>query len=401
MASNAVNARTFANYIVSLCTYYDGTALSSENKTQLYDFLVEDFSDAGTVLNVKTALAMLNKLYRLMTGSIKSVTVSGGNLTSALSVNSAKQLVNVVLPSSSGYRAKFITLAKVFPSTTLTSFNCIKWTLYLPAASSFGSPQLSGTLIGGGGGGEGGIANDGNKGSNYYTRSGCGSTGGTSTITLNGDTKQSAAGGGGAVSRDAGPSGGSPNWSQNGLAGSTGSQTTVNFNVVRKQALVITPGYGGGGGGGFGCTASTSEDYRAYAINNGINATDSKGGTGCERNSFTGEDEAFGGGGGEGGHGTGYSSSGAGTSTGSGPENFGTRYNGTVQSSGIGGSGGYTTGVGANTAQPTTMGAGGYGGLARNLVDQSTAANGGNGGNCGGFVVATACAAASALFIFR
>ena len=396
--SQAINAKSFCNYIVSLCTYFNGTSLSLDNQTQLYNYLIEGCIPSQ-LINIRTALAICNRVYYLMTGSLRSVSVSGGSLDSSLSYNSAKTLVDVVFPVSSGLRSKFCRLDQIYSTTNMFGdYNYMYWEFYLPATSSY---SLKGTLIGGGGGGSGGQSHDGDKNSNYYTRAGGGANGGSSTLVHNGTTI-TASGGSGAGAWDAGPCGGNPNWSAGGSNGSNGSSQAVEIMVVKSslsslKPLTISPGFGGGGGGGFGCSASNSNDYRSSAVN----ASECRGSNGNERNSWVNDDEVFGGGGGEGGHGTGYTNTGIGSNAASGPANWGTRVSASYQSSGRGGRGGYTTGVGANTAQPNTLGAGGYFGKARNQVDESSAANGGNGGNAGGFVIDSSGSAQSALFIWR
>ena len=249
MASNAVNAKSFANYIVSLCTYCDGTALSSANKTQLYNYLIEDFTNVNIAINIKTALAIINKLMYYMTGTNQTISISNGNMGSLLSINSAKQLVDKAFPYSNGYRAKFITLNKWHSTTTINAYNSINWTLYMPAASSFGSPLLSGTLYGGGGGGSGAVTGDGDKNASFTLNSGKGASGGTSKLTHGSYTKE-ATGGAGGASVTTGKVGGNPQVKKEGNQGAAGNTQPISVNITRKTALTITIGYGGGGGGG-------------------------------------------------------------------------------------------------------------------------------------------------------
>lgn len=390
MASNAVNAKSFANYIVSLCTYKNGSALSADNKTQLYNYLTEGFSNVQTALNIKTALAMLNRIMNLMTGSNSSVSVS--NTGAILSVTTAKALVNKVFTST--YRKKFVTLTQLFPSRTITADNTSTWTLYLPAATSFGSPTLKGTLYGGGGGGSGAYAGDGDKNASYTITSGKGASGTASTIKLNGTTKNTANGGAGGAAVSV-KVGGNPTAQSGGHTGSQGSSAAVNFTVTRKVPLVITPGNGGGGGGGAGCSAGGTTGAKTFTANSGSGTTGGKGATAA--NEWAGEDHAFGGGGGGGGRaGSGgaywYAGPWSGTIT--------VCQNGSAASNGVGGLGGCTN-AGANTANETLLGYPGSAAVVFFSTDVHAVANGGNGGNSGGFVVNTSCAAASALFIYR
>lgn len=397
MASKAINAKSFCNYVVSLCRYRDNSHLSSNNKTQLYNYLIEGINESQ-LINIKTALAILNKINKYASSSI-SISVSNGSLTSALSLNTAKALVEKALPSKN--RTKFCTLNSIYNNTgILWNYNYMRFTFYLPIASTE-SRTLIGTLVGGGGGGSGGQAHDGDKYSNYSTIGGGGGNGGASYIYLNGISKYKANGGSGAPSWNAGPCGANPSWAGYGTKGNDGSKTEVNMQINRLQELTITPGYGGGGGGGFGCSCANSENYRGWAVNTwGINAVEAKGGNGAERSTFTGDDHVMGGGGGEGGHGYGYKSSGQGTSNSSGPQHGGGTNQAALQCNGIGGEGGYA-GSFSNYAQTSKIGAGGEGGKAINRTDTYTCANGGNGGNCGGFILDTSCNAASALFIWK
>ena len=397
MASQAINAKSFCNYVVSLCTYLNGTALSSANKTQLYNYLIEGITPS-TAINIKTALAILNKINTYASSAI-SISVSGGTLSSILSLNTAKALINKAFPS--GNRSKFCTLNLIYDNTgNLNTYNYMRFIFYLVAPSS-DTYTLKGTLVGGGGGGSGGQAHDGDKNSNFRTKGGGGGKGGISSIYLNGQSTYATDGGAGAAAWDAGPSGGNPSWANTGSAGTDGTTMAVNMSIKKLQELKITPGYGGGGGGGFGCSASNSTDYRTWAVNEqGVNATEAKGGNGAERNSFINDDHVMGGGGGEGGHGYGYSSTGIGSSNYSGPQHGGSTTEASYQSGGIGGKGGYA-GSTANDDQPATLGAGGKPGKAKNGTDTYTCANGGNGGNSGGFIIDTTGNAASALFIWK
>ena len=403
--SEAINAKSFCNYIVSKCKYFDNTEFSSENKTQLYDFLMEGLeSNPSQLININTGFRILNKLYKVLafTSSNLSPAPSVQASISALSYNTAKELLDTYIPESTGYRSKFCRLNQIYESAgNLNSYNFMYFNFYLVAKSSFTSPSLAGILIGGGGGGSGGQSHDGDKNSNFYTKGGGGAKGGDSQISIDGTVKYTAQGGNGAAAWDAGPCGGNPDWHAHGSAGTAGSQTAVSINIPINSTLQIYPGYGGGGGGGFGCSCSNSNDYRSWAVDTwGVNAVQCKGGNGAERSTFTGEDEVFGGGGGEGGHGTRYSTTGIGSSNGSGPANWGTRRAATYQSNGKGGKGGYTDGGGGNDDQPNTLGAAGYGGKGRNQVNDSSVGNGGNGGNCGGFKISSSCTASTALFIF-
>lgn len=397
MASEAINAKSFCNYVVSLCKYWNSSSLSGDNKTQLYNYLIEGINDYQ-LINIKTALAILNKINKYASSAI-SISVSNGSLTSALSYNTAKAIVEKALPPEN--RTKFCTLNLIYNNTgNLGNYNYMKFTFCLPVASTE-SRTLKGTLVGGGGGGSGGQAHDGNKYSNFSTIGGGGGNGGKSYIYLNGISKYTANGGNGAPSWNAGPSGADPSWASYGSNGNNGARTSVNMQINRLQELTIIPGYGGGGGGGFGCSAANSENYRNWAVNTwGINAVEAKGGNGAERSSFTGDDHVMGGGGGEGGHGYGYTSTGIGTSNSSGPKHGGATNGATWQVNGVGGKGGYA-GSSSNDSQPLTIGAGGKAGKAKNETDVYTCANGGNGGNCGGFILDTTCTAASALFIWK
>lgn len=398
MASQAINAKSFCNYVVSLCTYFnDATPLSDTNKTQLYNYLIEGITPS-TAINIKTALAILNKINTYASSAI-SISVSEGTLSSILSLNTAKALVDIAFPSSN--RSKFCTLNHIYDDTgNLNTYNYMRFIFYL-AAPSTETYTLKGTLVGGGGGGSGGQAHDGNKDSNFRTKGGGGGKGGISSIYLNGQSTYATDGGDGAAAWDAGPSGGNPSWAKSGSAGTDGTTMAVDMSIKKLQELKITPGYGGGGGGGFGCSASNSTDYRSWAVDTwGVNATEAKGGNGAERSTFTNDDHVMGGGGGEGGHGYGYSSTGIGSSNSSGPQHGGGTTNASYQSDGIGGKGGYA-GSTTNDNQPSTLGAGGKPGKAKNGTDTYTCANGGNGGNSGGFIIDTTGNAASALFIWK
>ena len=392
--SKAINAKSFCNYVVNVCTYFDDTSLSSDNKTQLYNYLIDGVS-ASALLNIKTALAILNRIYYLMTGSNKTITVTNGSQSSALSYNSAKSLVSLVLTST--YKKKFCRLNQVYDNTgNFNSYNYSTQTFYLPATSSFGSPTLEGTLYGGGGGGGGAYAGDGDKNASYTVTSGSGAAGTASTITLNGTTKNTANGGSGGASKTSGKVGGNPTVHASGNAGSDGSTSSVNFAVTRKVALVITPGSGGGGGGGCAAAAGGTTGTKTFTASSGSGTSGGTGKSGA--NEWSGNDDTFGGGGGGGG----ASGSGA-NSAYQGPWKSGqvdTTQSGLNASGGKGGLGGCTN-KGNAGAQPNTIGTGGKAGPVYFTTDVSAVANGGNGGNSGGFVLTTSCSAATCLFIWR
>ena len=391
--SKAINAKSFCNYIVSVCKYFDGTALSSDNQTQLYNYLIEGVTPS-TLLNIRTALAILNRIYNLMTDSNKSVTVSNGTLSSALSYNSAKALVDVVLTSS--YRTKFCRLNQIYDDTgNLNSYNYMTWKFYLPAASSFTSPQLIGVLVGGGGGGSGAFAGDGDKNASYTLITGAGASGSTSTIQI-GSTTYTSTGGPGGNSRSSGKVGGNPTVSAPGFDGTNGSVLNINITIPRKTLLSIIPGNGGGGGGGCAATAGGTTGTVTFTANSGSGTSGGAGKSGA--NEWAGDDDTFGGGGGGGG----ATGSGA-TSQYQGPWRQSQVYvtqNGLNDSGGKGGLGGCTN-IGNAETQPNTIGAGGYKGPVYFTTDVSAVANGGNGGNSGGFVLNASCSAASTLFIWR
>lgn len=401
--SEAVNASSFARYIVSVCTYTDGSELSTDNKNQLYNYLIEDFRVIGenVALNINTALTVINRLYNIITGSVKDITVSDNTLQSILSVNTARKLVDIYFPVSEGVRAEFTKPSLLYGSSELTADNCSEKKLYSVTDNIF-----AGTLHGGGGGGGGGLAGDGDKNSNYYGASGKGAAGGKSTIsllnteTLDFDIKAEAAGGAAGGNRTLGNTGGDPGSVERpGNAGGAGATTEVSIEIVRGDTIKISPGYGGGGGGGIGISTNNGSSYSAS------NGSEAKGGDGKEANSFTGDDQCFGGGGGEGGHGVGYTTTGIGANKESGP-NHQSWFDASYQSNGVGGNGGWSNctddaGNKANANQPTTIGAGGNGGRGKNWVDEVTHGNGGNGGNAGGFVINSDCDAYEALFIIR
>lgn len=390
MASQAVNAKSFANYIVSLCSYRNGSALSTANKTQLYNYLTEGFSNPQTLINIKTALAMLNRIVSLVSGT--KATITTANTGASLSVNTAKALVDKVFNTS--YRKNFITLTQLFPSRTITTDNTLQWSLYLPAATSFGSPTLKGTLYGGGGGASGAYAGDGDKNASYTITSGAGASGTASTITLNGSSKATANGGSGGAAVSV-KVGGNPTAQSAGNAGSQGATTSVSFSVTRKVPLVITPGNGGGGGGGIGCSAGGTTGAVSLSANAGSGTTGGKGKG--DVNEWSGEDHTFGGGGGGGGR---SGSGGAYSYSGPWSGKVTVCQNGSSASNGVGGLGG-STNLGANNANQTLLGYPGNAAAVFFSTDEAAVANGGNGGNCGGFVVDSSCAAANALFVYR
>lgn len=391
MASQAVNLKSFVNYVVSLCTYFDGSALSSDNKTQLFDYLTEGVSNTSVAINVETGLAVLNKLNEQMRSSTKTVTVTNGSLSSLLSINSAKSLVDKAFATED--RSRFMTPAKVFNSTTLNYYNRIPWTIRMVAKSTFTNNVLTGTLYGGGGGGSGGVSGDGGKGSNFTVTSGAGANGGTSWISYEASNIATASGGkgGSSVSKTAS---GDVSISESGKAGESSTPVKVNLTVAKNANLSINPAYGGGGGGA--CTARYSGS-KTYTGNSATTVVGVSGYAGD--NSWSGEDYTFAGGGGEGGKGTGYSGMGYGSNS-AGGAGAPTTYSATNQSNGVGGRGGYTSNT-SQPAQPATMGAGGYGGTASYSNNVWDCSNGGNGGNAGGFVADASCSAYNTLFIHR
>ena len=159
MASQAINAKSFCNYVVSLCKYFNGSALSSNNKTQLYNYLIEGIN-ASQLINIKTALAILNKINKYASSSI-SISVSNDSLTSALSYNTAKALVEKALPSKN--RTKFCTLNLIYDNTgKLNSYNYMKYKFFI-CSTRYTTYQLKGYIKGAGGGGSDGSSGDNGK----------------------------------------------------------------------------------------------------------------------------------------------------------------------------------------------------------------------------------------------
>lgn len=381
MASQAINAKSFCNYVVSLCKYFNGSALSSNNKTQLYNYLIEGIN-ASQLINIKTALAILNKINKYASSSI-SISVSNGSLTSALSYNTAKALVEKALPSKN--RTKFCTLNLIYDNTgKLNSYNYMKYKFFVCSKNNT-EYQLKGYIKGAGGGGSGGSSGDNGK-RNVTTIGGAGYKGGDTQLKYEKPTGEdytyTATGGAGAGQNSQYHSGNSP-YCSDGRAGSNGTQSSIDISIVSKSIIKILPGYGGSGGGG----AASKIDWDGTIAAENASAT--KGGNGAASNSWSGEDYTHAGGGG-----AGFGCS-IGSNKWSGPSGGGTRA--TTSSNGIGGRGGYTDIN--NYTQSATIGLGGYGGLAEYQDDVRCNANGGNAGNNGSFVLDTSCSATSILLI--
>lgn len=386
MASQAINAKSFCNYIVSLCTYKDGSTLTAANKTQLYDFLIEGVTPK-IALNIGTAHKIINKLVKQI-GSTEAITISNGSTQSILSYNTAKALVDKAFPSSK--RSRFTTLNKIYNTNNVTSENIVTKKFTMVSSTSFLSRNLKGTLVGGGGGGSGAVAADGGKNAAYTLNSGSGAAGSTSQLTYNGITHQ-ATGGSGGSSVSTGQVGGNPEVRKNGNNGSNGQSVSINIYVDRLKPITIKPGNGGGGGGGCGA------DYNSSGTFNGGNGSGTSGGGGHgSSNGYADDDDTFGGGGGGGGPtGTCGSNSFAGTSA-----HVGSRNSQPHATAGRGGLGGWTGNHGNNGEQPYTIGAGGKAGLAKYQTDVFAAGNGGNGGNSGGFILDTSCSMANVLLVY-
>lgn len=291
MASQAINAKSFCNYIVKLCTYKDGNTLTTANKNQLYDFLIVGITPK-IALNIGTAHKIINKLVRHI-DSTQDITISGGSTQSILSYNTAKALVDKAFPSS--MRSRFTTLNKIYNTNNVTSENIVTKRFTLVSSTSFGSRNLRGTLVGGGGGGSGAVAADGGKNAAYTLNSGSGAAGTASQLSYNGVIYQ-ATGGSGGSSVSTGQVGENPEVRKNGNGGSNGQSVSIDIYINRLDTIIIRPGSGGGGGGGCGA------DYNSSGTFNGGNGSGTHGGSGNgSNNGYADDDDTFGGGGGGGG----------------------------------------------------------------------------------------------------
>jgi hypothetical protein len=367
--SPAINARSFCNYIVKNFTYMDGTELTSSNKTQLYNFLIEDISSPAQSITINTAMKLLYKLRFHMAGTTDSITINGNNL-SALSYNTAKQLFDKYMPADSGFRSSFCRLNQIYDNSgDLNDYNYMTFEFYFPMPTS-SSYSLSGTLKGGGGGGTGGVSGDNGK-VNVTTTAGVGYKGSNTVLeyTYNGNTTTITATGGTAAGSNSYYHEGNAPYNRDGSTGNPGNTQSVSLTINAKSVLKITPGNGGSGGGGCATKKNSGGSWSANS------ATSTAGGDGKAYNDWSGEDWTYGCGGGAGG-GSGTT---PGTSGKSGPS--GNPTSGQYGSNGVGGRGGW--GDYAQTSQPITIGAGGVGGKSAVQDDVVCNANGGNGGNCG------------------
>lgn len=408
MASNAVNAKSFINYVVSLLKYRsDGTALSSANKQQAYNFLSEGISNPSIAININTAQAILNKLRTVIGQTTKTISISKGTGESILSVNSAKQIVSVMLPTD--IRNRFTTFNKIWNSTDATSSNAGNY-LISPFvrvdASSAQILTISGTLIGGGGGGSGAIGGDGDKNASYTVVSGAGGKGEDSYIEINGTRVATVSGGGGGSSLSQ-KAGGNPSFAVNGNNGNAGSRSSISINISPKDRILI---YGGcGGGGGAGCSATAGGTTGGKTWYGGSGDGKNGGSAVATANEWSGEDGVFNGAGGGGGGLAIITSTGVGEvgSSGRGPSSYGWMsgpsgtigaYNNPMSGTTLyGGWGAFTDNCKQNTSPPRTLGIGGNGGKAQITTDVSVWACGGYGGNRGGFIIDSACSGANAL----
>lgn len=423
-----VNIRSFINLIIKRCTYTTGETLQDSHKTQLRNYLLgNNFSTQQTLLSVKDAINILKKFYSLVDYSNYFNTIDFDNVVNkdsknALSFNTAKKLLDKVIPEGSEILTRFSSMIRLFEwsggDASAPSYFERGFIKFIIPHDIYNSVNLTGKLYGGGGGGGGGAAIDGDKHSNYKWRSGAGASGNDSTINIitNGEKTQLALATGavGGAAKTGGPTGGDPNGYAAGNDGVNGQVTSLNLDIPTNTVIQICIGAGGAGGGGGAYSCSNSNDYNNWALNDlGINGVNLKGGNGAERSTFTGDDHVAGGGGGAGGWG--YFDDGstesdilptgptAGGSNSSGPKHGGTVYAATTGEATFGnkargGKGGYISGVGENTTKKVQeggitgknryAGVGGKGGAAYNSVDTWTCANGGDGGNAGGLYVA-------------
>lgn len=415
--SLAVNLKSFVDTIVSRCRYTTGTDLETRHKQQLFNYLVgKSISLLKNVINIKTAINILKKFYELVDYenyfNAIDFDIAAKDSMRVLSSNTAKALLNRVLPMDSIMLTRFSSPTRIFEffdgvsAPNYFKKGYIKFKIPYETNTTF---NLNGTLYGGGGGGSGGAAVDGNKDSKYKWNTGAGANGNESLIRVITETETtvlaSAAGGAGGAKKS-GTVGENPNGAASGNDGANGEEVPISLVIPTNTVIQICIGAGGGGGGGIGVSASTSSTYSATA------GGYTNGGAGKEANSFTGDDHVAGGGGGSGGWG--YWSDldlennpdtmpagKKGATYSSGPKNGGTVYEATTGETSFGnkargGKGGYISGVGENStkySQPSITsikryaGVGGRGGSAKNSVDVWTCANGGDGGNAGGLFI--------------
>lgn len=395
--SQAVNATSFAKYIASCCRYIGNTALNSEHQTDVTKFLLEGIAYPKAAINIRTAIRMINRLRT----KLKLSTVSEGSNRQILSVNTAKILISIYLPTSD--IDSFTTFMKYYGTAGKGGAAAVgRFIRIAPTTAS--SVSLNYTLIGGGGGGSGAICGDGDKNASYTVTSGRGGNGGTSKIFLNGSKIVEASGGSGGGAREE-KAGGNPSIATNGISGNAGTTKTGNLSIPAVAEILIAIGGGGGGGGGAGCSAGGSTGSKTFAGARGGHATafdgtttsgiGGKGGNSSPTvNEWSNDDGVFAGGGGGGGIvgaiGINRYSDNA--------NRCGTKTSAASGDTYLGGRGGYCASGGANSTNSGAFGAGGNGGKAGIQTDVWCAANGGNGGNGGGFKVSNSAGANILMF---
>lgn len=367
MASQAVNVNSTLNYIASV------TGIPIET---VRSWFPNESSQRSRLLNIKSAVAILNKMLQVGFGTTVSNPVSSTYDGYACSANTLKALYSKMMTGRTW--------------NIVTSYtNTVK---YGQSVMALNAHDINCSAIGGGGGASGALRNNIDGSGTNYTASGA--NGGPSLVYIDDAV----------VLRAEGGTGGAGQTSNTGVAwagyyGSNGSTATYNATIPVGAKLRFEHGYGGGGSGGSAMRAgknSNAGDAYAEVSQNAPSIT--RGGNGRVFGNTNPRNAGGGGGGGAGFNAGQYTSSYGGESQNG--NNSGSSENGTAGAGvgstntlylgqfNIGGAGGFGKGEG-NTGEggPATSSAGEGGNPA--TAGGNGSAGGGGGGSSGSITVST------------
>lgn len=317
------------------------------------------FTDTEQLLSISFAKRMLSNL-RIYLG-YDDVPISYDY--SALSLNTARDLLDTWLPTNIDYREEDPN------NVTYGIYANVTYVIFFDSTSTSG--QFNIRAVGGIGGGGGAIACDGDKNAKYYVKAGNGKDGESSVFYIN-DTSYTAPGGSGGSGAST-TVGANPNIGANGNSGSTPTSKSWTLSIKDGDTFRGIPGSGGDGGAGVAISQGNSNSYNYSSSKNGVCSV-----------GWTNEHYFAGGGGGGGGKGSSshgsnntYNYSGSTTSattvTAASSERL-------VAAFYRGGRGGYCSNVSGSSSS-------GAGGQAYQQENSTHCATGGNGGGSGYILV--------------
>lgn len=262
MASQAVNVNSTLNYIASVTGIPIATVRS---------WFPNESSQRNKILNIKSAVAIFNKMLQVGFGVTVSSPVSSTYDGYACSANTLKSLYSKMM-TGRAWNLK----------TATSQLQYGHW------YNSLTTTNVSGSATGGSGGGSGSAYGA----DTFDVTSGSGANGGPTRIYKNGTEVVHMAGGAGGAGIQV--TGGKSAVADDGNAGSSGTTGTYSIDVVAGDKIGFFPAYGGGGSCGVrspntyvGPSASYASGANASNAGESTNNNSQGGGGGGRSGSIT------------------------------------------------------------------------------------------------------------------